>query len=258
MLVFRPGSLALVCLSIVGTISAAFAGNPDSATVQRALSHSHSAGVIATKVAAAPCSATDPTGSGCTAPAAFTLHGIGTEGTVNLNGTCFGGPCTSSSGDCACIPISGTSATASPGGTGSWSSKITVNTDDCVNTGDGVSEGDGVNVLGFCCTVDGILNIDAVVGKNTSVLSMSLTGTVCDDPNTTDVKTTDDADSIEAAFIFLPSKSTGSFSQTTGTGTLNLLIEPFFTAPATLPTTNAPVYMSGTGVIQSTSPFKIP
>ena len=156
----------------------------------------------------------------------FSMRGSGTQNSMTT-GACSG-VCQASAGHCDCLKFSG-SLNATQVGNASWTANATVNLDDCTNTG---------TTNGFCCFSDGSLTANGGTGSSASTLGMTFTGLTCSDPNAS-LDT-----SIQGAFIILPSKSTGKFAHSTGTGQLDAYVAA-----------NNTTYLSGRGVLQVVSPF---
>lgn len=167
----------------------------------------------------------------------FSMIGSGTAVSLN-DGTCTGGGCASSRGSCLCLTLEG-SLNASLIGKASWTAAITINFDDCPSTG---------TASGVCCIGDGLLTATAKQGKTTNILTMSITGDVCDDPATTEPVAgggVGDDISVAANFKILPTANAGKFTHSVGTGRFNA-----FQDAATGDT-----YVNGNGAIQLVSPF---
>ena len=132
------------------------------------------------------------------------MRGTGSE-TSSHPGTCSGQTCGASLGDCECMEFSG-KLISSVVGNSSWTADFTVNIDDCPNTG---------TTGGFCCIGDGVLNATSGTGTSASVLSLSVTGPLCIDPDTS-------ASSLEANYEVLGATSGGKFANAGGTGQFNI------------------------------------
>jgi hypothetical protein len=215
---------ALGCVVLL-TAMTAVAGNVDPRVVREALQRPVNASSSANGAAQPDATATK------TSPLeAFSVLGSGTLISSN-DVTCSNAACASSGGDCQCLKYQGT-LSSKPFGTGTWTAGVTVNIDDCTNTG---------TPNGFCCIGDGMLTATDE-SKTPNTLTLSITGSVCADPNaSTDV-------GVSATYIIVPS-ATGKYAHTTGTGQLNL----YSVDPSVDP--NQPAYLSGEGTIQLDSPF---
>jgi hypothetical protein len=216
---------ASVCTTIallgMATIACAGSGHPDHLAVRAALeSRGHA-------THAHPAAAATPKPS---ALLAFSMRGTATASDP-ADGTCSGGTCTASSGDCECIMFQG-SLTATEIGNSTWTGGVTVNTDDCTNTGTTTSQGGG-----FCCFGDGTLTATAT-SSSSNALAMSFTGNICDDPNASDDL------SVQAGYIIVTDSSSGKFKNSAGTGQINLFLASDNTT-----------YLAGNGVLQVISPF---
>jgi hypothetical protein len=208
-------------------ISVAGSDHPDVATVRAALEQGASSGAQsqAAAVKVSPL-------------VALSMRGSGTA-TIDLVAPCPGVTCNSSMGGCACFTIQG-NITGTPIGTGTWTSNLTVNTDDCTNTGTS-----GLGGSGFCCFGGGVLTAKTGTGKSASTLAMSFTGPICSDPNDAD-STNGGATSIQGGFIVLTAKSNGKFLHSAGSGQINASVG--IDAAGT-------TYLAGNGTFQLVSPF---
>ena len=92
-------------------------------------------------------------------------------------------------------------------GNSNWEASVTVNEDDCTTTG---------TSSGFCCVGDGTFNVKSGTGKTANTLAFSLTGPICEDPNASL------DESLQGSLQVLTSMSIGKFTNSTGTGQLNI------------------------------------
>jgi len=216
--------VALLC-SILLTAMTAFGANVDPKVVREALQRSAKSSSSA-NAAAQPNAAAAKT----TPLVAFSMQGSGTL-TGSPDGTCSGALCAASSNDCMCLQYQGT-LNAKPFGAGTWTAQVTVNVDDCTNTGT-----PGPPPGGFCCVGDGTITATDKT-RSANSLMLSITGSVCADPNA------DQDVGVSATYIILPAAS-GKYAHSTGTGQVNLFSIDI----------DQPAYLSGDGLIQVVSPF---
>ena len=132
------------------------------------------------------------------------MRGSGSE-TSSRPRTCSGQTCGASLGNCECVEFSG-KLISTVVGNSSWTADFTINLDDCTNTG---------TAGGLCCIGDGVLNTTSGTGTSASVLSLSVTGPLCIDPDSS-------ASSLEANYEVLGPTSSGKFANAAGTGQFNI------------------------------------
>ena len=210
-------ALSMLALLGLGSVVLAGSGHPDAETVRAAFAHH------ASKAAAGqPAAAATPS-----ALLTFSMLGSATS-TLDDTAACPGVTCNGSSGGCNCLSFQG-SLTGTQIGKATWTSTVTINTDDCINTGTTDAQGGG-----FCCFAGGPLS--ALSGTNT--LAMSFTGLVCVDPNA------GDQFSVQGGFII--GAGAGKYVNSAGTGQLDMSVGN---------DTNGTTYLSGNGVLQVVSPF---
>jgi hypothetical protein len=149
------------------------------------------------------------------------MRGTGSE-TSSHAGTCSGQSCGASLGDCECVEFSG-KLISTVVGNSSWTAELTINLGNCTNTG---------TTDGYCCIGDGVLNATSGTGASASVLSLSVTGPLCNDPNTP-------AYSMQANYAVLGPTSSGKFANAAGTGQFNMYSN-----------TSGNAYLAALGVIQ--------
>jgi hypothetical protein len=133
------------------------------------------------------------------------MRGSGSETSPPQPRTCSGQTCGASLGNCECVEFSG-KLISTVVGNSSWTADFTINLDDCTNTG---------TTGGLCCIGDGVLNATSGTGTSASVLSLSVTGPLCIDPDSS-------ASSLEANYEVLGPTSSGKFANAAGTGQFNI------------------------------------
>jgi hypothetical protein len=144
------------------------------------------------------------TSSAVPTPRPLEMRGTGSQ-TTSHAGTCSGQTCGNSLGECECVEFSG-KLISTVVGNSSWTADLTINVGNCTNTG---------TSPGYCCIGDGVLNATSGTGASASVLSLSVTGPLCNDPNTP-------AYSMQANYEVLGATSSGKFSNAAGTGQFNI------------------------------------
>ncbi len=135
----------------------------------------------------------------------FSMRGSGTQATP-IVGTCNGSGCGASSRNCECLEFSGTLLSTVVGNS-NWTAQVTVNEDDCTTTG---------TSNGFCCIGDGTFNATNGTGKTMNALAFSFTGPICENPNAAMNQ------SLQGSVEILPAISNGKFTNSTGTGQVNI------------------------------------
>ncbi len=210
-------SLSTLALLGFGGLAMAGSGHPDAESVRAAFAHHTSRSAAFQPAATATPSAL----------LTYSMLGNGTS-TLDATAACPGVTCNGSNGGCNCLTFQG-NLTGTQVGKATWTSTVTINTDDCINTGTTDAQGGG-----FCCFAGGPLS--AASGANT--LAMSFTGLVCDDPNA------GDQFSIQGGFIVIA--GAGKFVNSAGIGQLDMSVGT---------DTAGTTYLSGNGVLQVVSPF---
>ncbi len=214
---FKIIPLSLLALFGYGSLAFAGSGHPDVQTVRAAFAHH------AVKAAAFQPAAT-------ATPSALLTYSMLGNGTSILDDTeaCPGVTCNASNGECNCLTFAG-NLTGTQIGKATWTSTVTINTDDCTNTGTTDSQGGG-----FCCFAGGPMSL----ASGTNTLAMSFTGLLCDDPNA------GDQFAVQGGFII--NAGAGKFVNSAGTGQLDMSVGT---------DTAGTTYLSGNGVLQIVSPF---
>ncbi len=136
----------------------------------------------------------------------FSMRGSGPAAAPTV-GTCNGSGCGGSARHCECLKFSGTLLSTVVGNS-NWDASVTVNEDDCTTTG---------TSKGFCCVGDGTFEATSGTGKTMNALVFSFTGPICEDQNAS-LDT-----SLQGSFEILTSMSIGKFTNSTGTGQVNIL-----------------------------------
>lgn len=217
---FKIISVSTLAVLGLGSVVLAGSGHPDAETVRAAFAHHASKSSPAQSAATATPSAL----------LTFSMLGSATS-TLDTTAPCPGVTCNGSSGTqagCNCLTLQG-SLTGTQIGKATWTSTVTINTDDCINTGTTDAQGGG-----FCCFSGGPLS----ASNGTNTLAMSFTGLLCEDPNA------GDQFGIQGGFII--GAGTGKYANSAGTGQLDMSVGD---------DTNGTTYLSGNGVLQVVSPF---